>query len=49
MNRPRLSWRERAAIKRWLRELDDRELSRLARAMTAVDRAVKAFRQKGAA
>jgi hypothetical protein len=47
--RPQQNWRERAAAKRWLRSLPDDQLSRLARALTAVDRAVQKFRQKDAA
>jgi len=47
--RPRQSWRERAATKSLLRSIPDVELSRIARAVTAVDRAVQRFRERPAA
>jgi hypothetical protein len=49
MNRARLSWRERRDLKRWLRQLDDRELSRVAHALSTVDRSVRRFRGRRAA
>jgi hypothetical protein len=49
MNRARLSWRERRDLKRWVRGLDDRELSRVAHALSTVDRAVQRFRGRRAA
>jgi hypothetical protein len=49
MNRARLSWRERADLKRWLRQLDDRELSRVVHSLSTVDRAAQRYRARQAA
>lgn len=45
----RRSYRDRVEERRWIRALDDRELGRVSRALTAVDRAVKRFREREAA
>lgn len=45
----RRSYRDRIEERRWLRALDDRELGRVVRALAAVDRAVRRFRERDAA
>jgi hypothetical protein len=47
--RARLGLRERRDLKRWLRQIDDRELSRVAHSLSRVDRAVQRFRERRAA